>query len=300
LTENNSQDNNPPAPNSGSPPVFNIDALLPKDMAEKAEVIGAGKVNLDFISMFALSILAGSFIALGAIFATVALAGTSGIPWGWSRLIAGVVFSLGLILVVVGGAELFTGNNLVIMAWFDRRFSALKLLRSWGIVYIGNFVGAVFTAVFVFLSQEYTFNGGAVGVTALNIGLAKVNLGFFQAFMLGVLCNALVCLAVWLSYSARTVTDKVLAIVFPISAFVAAGFEHCIANMYFIPTALFIKTWASPSFWQTTGLNPQAYNSLTWGSFFYNNLLPVTIGNIFGGVVLVGAIYWLIYLRKKS
>jgi formate transporter len=158
----------------------------------------------------------------------------------------------------------------------------------------------VFTAVFVFLSKEYTFNAGAVGVTALNIGLAKVNLGFFQAFMLGVLCNALVCLAVWLSYSARTVTDKVLAIVFPISAFVAAGFEHCIANMYFIPTALFIKAWASPSFWQTTGLNPAAYNNLTWGSFFFNNLLPVTIGNVFGGVVLVGAIYWMIYLRKKS
>jgi len=250
--------------------------------------------------MFALSILAGSFIALGAIFATVALTGTSGIPWGWSRLIAGTVFSLGLILVVVGGAELFTGNNLVIMAWFDRRFSAMKLLRSWGIVYIGNFVGAVFTAIFVFLSREYTFNGGAVGVTALNIGLAKVNLDFFQAFMLGLLCNALVCMAVWLSYSARTVTDKVLAVVFPISAFVAAGFEHCIANMYFIPTALFIKTWASPSFWQTTGLKPEAYSSITWGSFFYNNLLPVTIGNIFGGVVLVGAIYWLVYLRKKS
>jgi formate transporter len=294
------QGGNPSAPNSGGQPTLGIDALLPKDMAQKAEVIGASKVNLDFLSMLALSILAGSFIALGAIFATVALTGTSGIPWGWSRIIAGAVFSLGLVLVVVGGAELFTGNNLVVMAWFDRRFSAMKLLRSWGIVYIGNFVGAVFTAVFIFLSKEYTFSSGAVGVTALNIGLAKVNLGFFQAFMLGVLCNALVCLAVWLSYSARTVTDKVLAIVFPISAFVAAGFEHCIANMYFIPTALFIKTWASPSFWQTTGLNPAAYNSLTWGSFFYNNLLPVTIGNVFGGVVLVGAIYWLVYLRKKS
>jgi formate/nitrite transporter len=268
-------------------------------MARKAEEIGIAKVNLDFFSMAGLSILAGSFIALGAIFATVALTGTSSVPWGWSRTVAGIVFSLGLILVIVGGAELFTGNNLIVMAWSDQRFSTTKLLRNWGIVYIGNFVGAILTAVIVFVSKQYTFSNGGVGVTALDIGLTKVNLDFWQAMVLGILCNALVCLTVWLCMSARTTLDKIISIVFPIAGFVACGFEHCIANMYFIPVALFIKNWAPSSFWQTTGLNVASYSNLTWSSFFVRNLLPVTIGNIIGGVVLVGAVYWLVYLRKR-
>ncbi|MDD4859856.1 MAG: formate transporter FocA [Dehalococcoidales bacterium] len=278
---------------------FSIDALLPKDMARKVEEIGIKKVNLDFLSMSALSVLAGAFIALGAVFATVALTGSAALPWGVSRIIAGVVFSLGLILVVIGGAELFTGNNLVVMAWSDHRFSTAKLLRSWVIVYIGNFIGAFSTALFVFLGRQYTFAGGSVGATALNIGLAKVNLDFIQAIMLGILCNALVCLAVWLCYSARSTIDKIAAIIFPISAFVAAGFEHCIANMYFIPTALFIKSWAPDAFWSAANLNPANYANLTWASFFINNLLPVTIGNIIGGVWLVGNVYWVVYLRKR-
>jgi formate transporter len=280
-------------------PVFRIDSFLPKDMAQRAEEIGIKKVNLDFLSMSGLSVLAGSFIALGAIFATVALTGTSSIPWGWGRVVAGLVFSLGLILVVVGGAELFTGNNLIVMAWSDRRFSTFKLLKNWGIVYLGNFVGSIATAMIIFLSKQYTFNNGNVGITALNIGLAKVNLDFVQAIMLGIMCNALVCLAVWLCLSARTTLDKISSIIFPITAFVASGFEHCIANMYFIPTALFIKDWASPSFWQTTGLSPATYSNLTWYAFFVHNLIPVTIGNIIGGVVLVGGAYWIVYLRKR-
>jgi len=278
----------------------NIDSLVPRDMAHRAEEIGIAKVNMDFFSMSGLSVLAGSFIALGAIFATVALTGTTSIPWGWGRTIAGIVFSLGLILVVVGGAELFTGNNLVVMAWSDRRFSTLKLLRSWVIVYIGNFFGAISTAMIVFLSKQYMFNAGNVGVTALNIGLSKVNFDFIQAMMLGMLCNALVCLAVWLCISARTTLEKISAIIFPIAAFVASGFEHCIANMYFIPMALFIKELAPSSFWQTTGLNPANYNDLSWHAFFVHNLIPVTIGNIIGGVVLVGIVYWLVYLRKNK
>jgi formate transporter len=290
---------NKEAEEHGSQPIIRIDSFLPKDMAQRAEEIGIKKVNLDFLSMSGLAVLAGSFIALGAIFATVALTGTSSIPWGWGRLIAGLVFSLGLILVVVGGAELFTGNNLIVMAWSDRRFSTFKLLKNWGIVYLGNFIGSIATALIVFLGKQYTFNNGNVGITALNIGLAKVNLDFVQAIMLGIMCNALVCLAVWLCLSARTTLDKISSIIFPITAFVASGFEHCIANMYFIPTALFIKDWASPSFWQTTGLNPATYSNLTWSSFFVHNLIPVTIGNIIGGVVLVGAAYWIVYLRKR-
>ena len=292
-------DNNPTLHNATTVVVNGIDSLLPKDMAHRAEEIGIAKVNMDFLSMSGLSVLAGSFIALGSIFATVALTGTSSIPWGWSRVVAGIVFSLGLILVIVGGAELFTGNNLIVMAWSDRRFSTMKLLRNWGIVYIGNFFGAIVTALIVFVSKQYTFYDGGVGATALNIGLSKVNLDFAQALVLGILCNALVCLAVWLCMSARTTLEKIVSIVFPIAAFVASGFEHCIANMYFIPVALFIRDWAPLSFWQASGLNAAAYSNLTWYSFFVRNLVPVTIGNIIGGVVLVGAVYWLVYLRKR-
>jgi len=277
-----------------------FDDFLPAEMARKGEETGIRKANLDFLSMFALAVLAGAFIALGAIFATVTLT-TAGVavPWGWGRLIAGLVFSLGLILVVVGGAELFTGNNLIIMAWASRRLSTMKVMRNWGIVYLGNLVGAVATALLLFWGKQYQMAGGAVGVTALNIGMAKVQLGFVQAVILGIFCNALVCLAVWLTYSARTTIGRVAAIIFPISAFVASGFEHCVANMYFIPAAILIKFGAAPSFWQGAGLSPEAYAGLNWGSFFIHNLIPVTIGNMIGGVFFVAAVYWVVYLRKK-
>ena len=189
--------------------------------------------------------LAGAFIALGAIFATTVVAGGSGLAFGVSRLLGGLAFSLGLILVVVGGAELFTGNNLIVMAWAGRRVSTRRLLRNWTIVYLGNLVGALATAGVLFASRQYEFGDGAVGVPALTIAAAKTNLGFVQAIALGTLCNALVCLAVWLSYSARTTADKVLCIVPPIAAFVAAGFEHCVANMFFIPIGLLIKSDSS-------------------------------------------------------
>jgi formate transporter len=289
-----------PATNTIGNETLNIDALLPGQMAHKAEEIGISKANMDTLSMLALAVLAGSFIALGAMFATVAWT-TGGvlISYGVNRIIGGAVFSLGLILVIVGGAELFTGNTLIIMAWASRRLSYLKVLRNWMIVYFGNLIGALATAVFLFLSKQYTMGSGAVGVTALNIGLSKVNYDFAQAMMLGILCNALVCLAVWLCYSARTTTDKILAIIFPISAFVAAGFEHSIANMFFIPIAILIKNFAPDVFWQVSGANPAAYQSLDWVSFFFRNLVPVTIGNIIGGAVMVGGVYWIVYRRKK-
>jgi len=213
--------------------------------------------------------------------------------------LGGLVFSLGLVLVVVGGAELFTGNNLIIMAWSSRRISTLGLLRNWLIVYVGNLVGAVGTAGLTFLGRQFMMADGALGMTALNIGLNKVNLDFLQAVVLGALCNALVCLAVWLCYSARTTVDRIVAVILPISAFVAAGFEHCVANMYFIPFALFIKIGAPETFWQVAGASASSYQDLTWVSFLFQNLLPVTIGNIIGGVFLVGIVYWAIYLRKR-
>jgi formate transporter len=290
-----------------------IDALLPAEMATRAEYIGVRKAEAPALQLFALAILAGAFIGLGAIFATTIISGSSpvkaadgamafsiGVPFGVTKLLGGLVFCLGLILVVVGGAELFTGNNLIVMAWASGKVSSKGLLRNWGIVYLGNFVGSIGTALLLFFSKQYTFGAGAVGLTALNIALGKVNLEFIQAIFLAILCNALVCLAVWMTFSARSTMDKIAAIIFPITGFVAAGFEHSIANMYFISVALFIKQFAGPGFWEAIGKTPADYASLTWGSFFINNLLPVTIGNIIGGGVFVAAIYWLIFLRPAK
>jgi formate transporter len=273
-----------------------IDALLPPEIARKAEAVGVQKTRMDAVSLLALAVLAGAFIALGAMFATTVLAGADGVlPFGLSRLLSGVVFCLGLILVIVGGAELFTGNTLMVMAWAAGEVRLREMLRAWTIVYIGNFIGALGTAGLVFLSGQYLSGKGSVALVALTLALNKATLPFEQGLFLGILCNVLVCLAVWLAYGARTTTDKVLAIIFPVSAFVVAGFEHSVANMYLIPLGLFIKAWGPAGLWTQLGGN---YDALTWGAFF-NSLIPVTIGNIIGGGGLVGAVYWFIYLRKR-
>ncbi len=285
--------------------LISFDALLPGAMAARAEDLGTKKASLGIANMFVLAILAGAFISLGAIFATTTLAGSATLPYGVARLLAGLVFSLGLILVVVGGSELFTGNNLIMMAFASGKVTLAALLRNWVTVYVGNFVGSLATAIVMFYSKQYTFGSGAIGLTALGIGESKTSLEFLQAVALGIMCNALVCMAVWLCYSARTTTDKILAIIPPISAFVAAGFEHSIANMYFIPVALLIKNGAAASFWQMKALTDASktaasFPHLTWGNFFVANLLPVTIGNIIGGAFMVGLVYWFIYLRKPT
>jgi formate transporter len=272
----------------------NFDALPPPEMAKKAEAVGVAKAAMDAATTFALAILAGAFIAIGAAFATNTLAGSSDLPYGVARLLAGLTFSLGLILVVVAGAELFTGNNLIVMAWASRRVSTMRLLRNWAIVYVGNFAGAIATAGLLFGARQYEFGKGAVGSTALTIAATKNGYGFGQAIALGMLCNALVCLAVWLCYSARSVADKILAIIPPITAFVAAGFEHSVANMFFIPFGLFVK---SDSAFVASQKAPDLSN-VTWGHFLASNLVPVTIGNIIGGSLMVGAIYWFVYLRS--
>ena len=266
-----------------------LDALPPAAVARKAENLGVTKATMPVVDVFVLAVLAGAFIALGAAFATTVASG-SDLPYGVTRLLAGLAFSLGLILVVVAGAELFTGNNLIVMAWASRRVSTAQLARNWGIVYAGNLVGALGTAVLVRLGEQYTFGGGAVGETALSIASTKLGLGFGQAIALGVLCNTLVCLAVWLTYGAHTTADKVLAIVPPITAFVVLGFEHSVANMYFIPMALLIERDAAVP--DLPGLD--------WGSFVVDNLVPVTIGNVIGGGLLVGAVYWFVYLRRRA
>ncbi|MBC8317873.1 MAG: formate transporter FocA [Desulfobulbaceae bacterium] len=278
-----------------------IDMLIPPEMAAKAEDAGVNKASMGWRNMLLLSILAGAFISLGAIFSTTVTAGAAQqLPYGVVRLLGGLVFCLGLILVVIAGAELFTGNNLIIMAWSSRKITTFQVLRNWVIVYTGNFVGALMTSVLMLYTGQYTFGNGVIGLNVLNIANAKCSLGFFEALMLGIMCNALVCLAVWLCFSARTTTDKILSIIFPITAFVTAGFEHSVANMYFIPIGILVKKAAPEGFWLAINKTAEEYPSLTWDNFLVANLLPVSIGNIIGGAVLVGLVYWFVYIRRSS
>lgn len=272
-----------------------IDALLPRQMAEKAERIGVEKTRLDSTSLMVLGALAGAFIAFGSMFSIVVTTGAEGLPYGVTRLLSGLVFSLGLILVIVGGAELFTGNNLMVMACASGRVHMREVLRAWGLVYVGNFVGSVGIALLVFLAAGYSHSGGAVGIVALASADAKASFSAAQALVHGVLANILVCLATWLCYSARTTTDKILAIVPPIAGFVAMGFEHSIANMYLFSFALLTKFVGPGAFWDVIGRTPAAFPHLTMLATL-SNLFWVTLGNMIGGM-LVGITYWFIYLR---
>jgi len=258
-----------------------IDDYSPREITLHVEAVGVVKARLPVLETLALGVLAGAFIAFGAMFATLVTTGND-LGFGINRLIGGIAFSLGLILVVVGGAELFTGNNLIVMAWVDRKITAVQLLRNWALVFLGNLVGAEGAAVMVYLSGVLQFGDGAVAANAVQIATAKVALPFTEAFFRGVLCNVLVCLAVWLCFAARTVSGKILAIIFPISAFVALGFEHSIANMYFIPLGGLLGA-----------------DGVTVASFL-GNLVPVALGNIVGGSVLVALIYWIIYDRDPQ
>ncbi len=270
-----------------------LDPLLPLEMAARAEDVGVTKARLSLVNTLTLAFLAGAFIALGANFFTVVTT-DSGLGYGASRLVGGFAFSLGLILVVIGGAELFTGNNLIVMAWASRKISGRMLLRNWMLVYIGNFAGALATAAVVYVSHQWAFDNHQVGQNALMIANRKVSLGFAEAIALGMLCNSLVCLAVWLSYSARSNIDKAVAIVFPITAFVASGFEHSVANMYFIPMGLLLKHEDAVTAAQGD------LSHLTWSGFVVRNLLPVTAGNVVGGALMVGIVYWFIYRRGRA
>jgi formate/nitrite transporter len=276
-----------------------VDAMLPPEMALACEAAGAAKAGRDALALIVLGVLAGAFIALGAIFMTVVLSGAEGLPFGVTRLLAGLVFSLGLILVIVGGAELFTGDSLMIVACASRRITARALIRAWSLVYLGNIVGALGTAGLVLLAGQHGFGGGAVGKSALAIASVKAALPTGQLFFLAVLCNVLVCLAVWMSFGGRSTTDKVMVIVPPIAAFVAAGFEHSIANLYLLPYALAIKVWAGAEFWTAIGQSAAAYPSLTLGGAVHN-IAVATLGNLIGGSLMVGAVYWFVYLRPRG
>jgi formate transporter len=271
--------------------IFGLNAYAPSEIAEKVEQSGVAKARLPLLPMFMLGVVAGGSIGLGALYYTV-VASDASLGFAVSRVLGGLVFCLGLTLVIVGGAELFTGNNLIVMAWADSRITTAALLRNWVVVFIGNAVGGIGIALLAFLSHYLDLNDGKIGIAALSIAKAKVELPFVIAFFKGIMCNVLVCLSVWLAMGGRSVADKILALLFPISAFVAAGFEHCVANMYFIPLGIIAASM---------GQIPAAFDasSLTLGGAIHN-LVPVTLGNIVGGSVLVGLVYYSIYHKTRG
>src|SRR6267142_4266202 len=268
------------------PPIFNLNAYSPAEIKEAVEKVGVKKANLPLQASFMLAIVAGGSIGLGALYYTI-VASDAELSFATTRVAGGLVFSLGLALVLVGGAELFTGNNLIVMAWASGKVSTRAMLRNWVIVYFGNLVGSLGLVVLVFFSHHLYMNGGRVGLSILNTAVAKIQPDVVTLFFKGILCNLLVCLAVWLAYAGRSVTDKIVALILPVSAFIAAGFEHCVANMYFLPLAWLLTSMGKvPDGFDATAITL---------SGIVHNLVPVTLGNIVGGAVLVGAVYWTIY-----
>ncbi|MES2760258.1 MAG: formate/nitrite transporter family protein [Pseudomonadota bacterium] len=266
--------------------IFGFDAFAPAQIIAKVETVGVSKARLPLRSMLMLSVLAGAFIGLGALY-YVLVRSDATLGFATRQVLGGAVFSLGLLMVVVAGAELFTGNNLLVMAWAANMIGTRELLRSWLIVFFGNFVGAAGLACLVVLSNHPAMNQGAVAAQYLQIAAAKTALPFIDAFFSGVLCNALVCVAIWMAIAGRSVTDKAVAILFPVSAFVAAGFEHSVANMYLIPVALLL---------QASG-DGGAAAPVLWSGFL-SNMLPVVLGNVVGGAVFVGVVFHVIYRRS--
>jgi len=277
---------------------FNLDDYAPSDMAKRVEQACIGKANLSWLSLLMLSMLAGAFIGLAAEFYTLAVFDST-TSVGFTRLIGGLCFSLGLVLVIIAGAELFTGNNLLIIGFASGRVSYKQVLRNWVFSFLGNFLGSISLVFIMFLTNLWSMKNFLMGAKIVQIASDKTNLTFLEGFSRGILCNALVCLAVWLCFSARSVVSKIAAIIFPITAFVASGFEHSIANMYFIPMGLLTKN------------NPDVLNAIS-NTFpdlnmsnltiygFLGNIVSVTIGNIIGGAIMVGFAYWVIIILPEK
>ncbi len=279
--------------------LFDLDAYSPSQIASRIDAVAAVKAKYNTAQTFWMGINAGVYIGLGAQFATLVISDST-LHFGLNSIIAGIVFSLGLILVVVGGAELFTGNCLIIIGYLDKRVTTREVFDNWGISFFGNLVGSLMLVWWMYQSHQWEFFDNMVGAKALLIANKKVNLSFEAAFARGVLCNSMVCLAVWLCFSARNVADKIISLLFPVAGFIASGFEHCVANMYFIPMGVVLKrnpevvAAAEKMAGKTLNLS-----QLTWTGFFVNNQIPVILGNVVGGVILVGVAFWFIYLRPK-
>jgi len=274
-----------------------FDLLLPSEMAKVAEDAGVYKATKHPFTTFFLAITAGVFISIAFAFYITATTGTAAVPWGLAKLVGGICFSLGLMLVVVCGADLFTSTVLTVVAKASGRISWAQLARNWIIVYVGNFIGAILFVALIWFAGQYMAANGAWGLNVLQTADHKMHHTFTEAVCLGILANLMVCMAVWMSYSGRSLMDKMFAMVLPVAMFVASGVEHSIANMFLVPMAIIIKDFATPEFWQATGASAEQFSHLTVGHFITDNLIPVTLGNIIGGGLLVGLTYWVIYLR---
>jgi formate transporter len=269
--------------------------LSPAQMAEAAEDAAFAKATGKPVKSFLLGLTAGGYIALGFVFYITSQVGAADMPWGAAKVLGGLVFATGLVLVVLTGAELFTSSTLTLTARASGRLTWGQMLTNWVVVYISNFLGALTIVALVYLGGTWHKAEGGWGAVVLETALTKVHHTFLEAFVLGILCNLLVCLGVWAAYSGRTTTDKVLAVTMPIALFVATGFEHCVANMFMLPLGLLIKDTAGADYWSTAGLAEADFADLTWASFFLDNLVPVTLGNIVGGGVMIGVLYWTIF-----
>lgn len=273
--------------------------LSPREIADFTVSVGEKKAGLSIVNQFVLGVLAGAFIAFGAQASNMAAHSFSDPATG--KILGGLIFPAGLMMVIMAGAELFTGNCLMVVSLAERKISLVQLLRSWVVVYLGNLAGGILVALLVVWSGQLNFSGGLLGGFTLKAAAGKISLTFTQAFVLGVLCNWLVCLAVWMSFGAKDGVSKAVCVFFPIWLFVVSGFEHSVANMFYIPAGLLAKCeglYVSKAI--EMGVSQAAIDSLSWDAMFSRNLLPVTLGNILGGAGLVGCVYWFTYLRGSS
>ncbi len=273
-------------------------ARSPHAMAELGEQIAIGKANKALPKTFMLAIMAGMMISLAGVFYTTVSAGAGAMPYGMAKFVGGIAFSMGLMAVVLCGADLFTSSTLLAIPAVSGKITVGRMLTNWGVVYFGNLVGSLLMVAMIIYTDQWQGGYGAIGATALSIANSKLSHGFGQALVLGILCNLMVCLAVWMSYSARSASGKMLAMVLPVAMFIAAGFEHSVANMYLLPVGLAIKAFAEPEFWATIGKTAEHFSYITLDRMLFLNLWPVTIGNIIGGALLVGLFNWKIHLAE--
>lgn len=269
--------------------------LTPAQMAQAAEDAAYAKATGRPLKSFLLGLTAGGYIAIGFVFFVTSQVGADELSYGVAKVLGGIVFSTGLVLVVLTGAELFTSSTLTLTARASGRITWGQLLRNWLVVFVANFLGALTIVGLIYVAGTWHNAEGQWGKVVLDVSTAKLDHSFLEAFALGILCNLMVCLAVWAAYSGRTTTDKVLAVTLPIALFVATGFEHSVANMFMLPLGILISDTAGADFWAGANIDASSYANLTWDSFLLDNLLPVTLGNIVGGGVMIGIMYWTIF-----
>lgn len=277
-------------PQDGLTPTATVHELSDKIMAVKADY---SKTKI-----FALAIAAGAFVAMGAQCCLTVSTGDSQIGWGVTKLLGAMTFATGLMMVLLTGSELFTGNIMMAFSVLEKKISLMKLLRSWSFVYFGNFIGSLIIALLIFYGGMGSMAGNGLGAVGLQTAFAKLNLSFMEAFCRGILCNWLVCLAVFMAMTSKRVIGKLFAMFFPITIFVASGYEHCVANMFFLPNGIFMKT--IPAIVSASGLTPEQIGTITWETFIVNNLIPVTLGNIVGAFVFVVLLFWIAYIREEN